>query len=97
MPPHRYLQKAPCCPPRWDPLLTPADGTASQSGGVKEMGRQMRSMRSQMEENEELSSLMASLRGSNLSDADFADASVQVGRRPAGQAACRAGGLPGGV
>ena len=39
----------------------------------------MRDMRSQMEEDEQLRVLMNSLRGSNLSDADFADAGVQVG------------------
>lgn len=46
------------------------------------MSRQMKDARSkmeeQMEDNEQLRVLMASLRGSNLSDADFADAAVQV-------------------
>lgn len=45
---------------------------------MREMSKQMRDVRSQMEENEELSALMASLRGSNLSDADFADSNVQM-------------------
>lgn len=45
---------------------------------VREMSRQMRDVRSQMEDNEELKVLMASLRGANLSDADFADSSVQM-------------------
>lgn len=38
----------------------------------------MRDVRSQMEEDENLKVLMASLRGQNLSDADFADSSVQM-------------------
>jgi aarF domain-containing kinase len=45
---------------------------------VREMSRQMKDVRSQMEENEQLRVLMSSLRGSNLSDADFADDSVQM-------------------
>lgn len=42
------------------------------------MSSQMRSMRSRMEEDEQLRVLMSSLRGQNLSDADFADSSVQM-------------------
>lgn len=38
----------------------------------------MKDVRSQMEEDENLKVLMASLRGQNLSDADFADDSVQM-------------------
>lgn len=38
----------------------------------------MRDVRSQMEEDENLKVLMASLRGQNLSDADFADSSVEM-------------------
>jgi aarF domain-containing kinase len=45
---------------------------------MREMSRQMRDVRSQMEEDEQLSSLMASLRGRNLSDADFAADDVQM-------------------
>jgi len=45
---------------------------------VKEMSRQMKDIRRDMEQNEELSVLMASLRGSNLSDADFADSNVKM-------------------
>ena len=45
---------------------------------VREMSQQMRDVRSQMEEDENLKVLMASLRGQNLSDADFADSSVQM-------------------
>ncbi|KAI8101319.1 hypothetical protein M9435_001427 [Picochlorum sp. BPE23] len=45
---------------------------------VKEMSQQMRDVRSQMEEDENLKVLMASLRGQNLSDADFADESVEM-------------------
>jgi aarF domain-containing kinase len=51
---------------------------ALQSPSIREMSAQMKDMRSQMEENEQLSALMASLRGKNLSDADFADDSVQM-------------------
>lgn len=42
------------------------------------MSRQVRDMRSQMEEDERLKVLMASLRGQNLSDADFADSTVDM-------------------
>ena len=49
-----------------------------QATSVKEMSKQMRDMRSQMEEDEDLKVLMASLRGQNLSDADFADENVQM-------------------
>jgi len=45
---------------------------------MREMSQQMKQMRSQMEEDEQLSALMSSLRGKNLSDADFADESVQM-------------------
>ena len=45
---------------------------------VREMSQQMKDMRSQMEEDENLKVLMASLRGQNLSDADFADENVQM-------------------
>ena len=45
---------------------------------VREMSQQMRDMRSQMEEDEDLKVLMASLRGQNLSDADFAAEGVEM-------------------
>lgn len=45
---------------------------------VREMSQQMKDVRSQMEEDENLKVLMASLRGQNLSDADFADENVQM-------------------
>jgi len=45
---------------------------------MREMSRQVRDVRSQLEEDENLKVLMASLRGANLSDADFADSSVQM-------------------
>ncbi|PSC74356.1 putative aarF domain-containing kinase chloroplastic [Micractinium conductrix] len=51
---------------------------AASPGSVRNMSNQMRDMRSQMEEDEQLRVLMNSLRGSNLSDADFADAGVQM-------------------
>ena len=43
---------------------------------VKDMSRQMRDMRSQMESDDQLKSLMAGLRGSNIDESDFADAGV---------------------
>ncbi|KAL4452695.1 hypothetical protein ABPG75_008357 [Micractinium tetrahymenae] len=51
---------------------------AAATGSVREMSSQMRDMRSRMEEDEQLRVLMSSLRGQNLSDADFADAGVQM-------------------
>ena len=58
-----------------------------QSGSFRQMSSQMKGVRSsleeQMGENEQLRVFMSSLRGSNLSDADFADSNVQVGCRPA--------------
>ena len=45
---------------------------------MSEMSRQVRDVRSQLEEDETLKVLMASLRGQNLSDADFADANVEM-------------------
>ena len=55
-----------------------------QSGSFRQMSTQMKGVRSsleeQMGENEQLRVFMSSLRGSNLSDADFADSSVQVMR-----------------
>lgn len=49
-----------------------------QTTSVREMSRQMRDMRAQLNEDEDLKVLMASLRGQNLSDADFADAAVEM-------------------
>lgn len=50
----------------------------SSMQSVREMSQQMRDVRSQMEEDENLKVLMASLRGQNLSDADFADSNVKM-------------------
>jgi aarF domain-containing kinase len=50
----------------------------ARATSVREMSQQMKDMRSQMEEDENLKVLMASLRGQNLSDADFADENVQM-------------------
>lgn len=52
--------------------------TFAMQTSVREMSKQVKDMRSQMEEDENLKILMSSLRGQNLSDADFADASVQM-------------------
>jgi aarF domain-containing kinase len=43
---------------------------------MADMSAQMASVRAQMEENEQLSVLMAGLRGSNMNDEDFADQNV---------------------
>lgn len=45
---------------------------------VADMSAQMKSVRSQMEQDEQLNILMAGFRGSNLSDADFATADVSM-------------------
>ena len=42
------------------------------------MSQQMKDVRSQMEEDENLKVLMSSLRGQNLSDADFAAEGVEM-------------------
>lgn len=52
--------------------------TSVKTTSVREMSRQMRDMRAQLNEDEDLKVLMASLRGQNLSDADFADAAVEM-------------------
>lgn len=43
---------------------------------VADMSKQMRDMRKEMENNTQLKSLMAGLRGQNIDDSDFADANV---------------------
>ena len=43
---------------------------------VSDMSKQMKDVRKQMEDNEQLKSLMAGLRGQNIDDSDFADDSV---------------------
>lgn len=43
---------------------------------VADMSKQMQDVRKQMEENDQLKSLMAGLRGQNIDDSDFADADV---------------------
>ena len=50
----------------------------SLQSSMREMSQQMREVRSQMEEDENLKVLMASLRGQNLSDADFAAEGVEM-------------------
>lgn len=43
---------------------------------IGDMSKQMKDMRKQMEEDAQLGSLMAGLRGQNIDDSDFADANV---------------------
>ena len=43
---------------------------------VSDMSKQMKDVRKEMENNAELKSLMAGLRGQNIDDSDFADANV---------------------
>ena len=49
-----------------------------QTSKVRQMSQQMKDVRSQMEEDENLKVLMSSLRGQNLSDADFAAEGVEM-------------------
>lgn len=72
---------AACCRPH--PAASHSPATSTQPNPplhlqVKQMSSQMRDMRSRMEEDENLKVLMSSLRGANLSDADFADSGVQL-------------------
>ena len=46
--------------------------------GVREASKQVTALRNQMEEDEQLRSLMAGLRGANLDSSDFASASVSM-------------------
>ncbi|KAL5702511.1 hypothetical protein ACHQM5_027723 [Ranunculus cassubicifolius] len=48
------------------------------SGRMGDMSQEIKRVRAQMEENEELSILMRGLRGSNLNDAQFADNTIQL-------------------
>lgn len=64
---------APSVPRRRAATVAPA---AAQSVRVADMSAQMAAMRAQMEENEQLSVLMAGLRGSNMNDEDFAEQDV---------------------
>ena len=47
-----------------------------QATRMRTMGKQLQTFRGQLEEDKQLASLMAGLRGSNLDDSDFADSSV---------------------
>eukprot|EP00877_Chromochloris_zofingiensis_P007733 jgi/Chrzof1/3212/Cz12g16050.t1_COQ8 len=57
---------------------TVANAAATTRVSVADMSAQMKSVRSQMEQDEQLNILMAGFRGSNLSDADFATADVSM-------------------
>ena len=46
--------------------------------GVREASRQMQSLRSSLEEDKQLASLMAGLRGSNIDSSDFASETVTM-------------------
>mmetsp|Transcript_2461 Transcript_2461/g.9605 ORF Transcript_2461/g.9605 Transcript_2461/m.9605 type:complete len:850 (-) Transcript_2461:77-2626(-) len=48
------------------------------TSGIADMSSQMKQMRAQMEEDEDLNTLMAGLRGSNIDDSDFAADGVQM-------------------
>lgn len=52
--------------------------TSNASSSVSEMAQQMKEARKRMEEDEDLSVLMAGLRGSNIDDSDFAADGVQM-------------------
>jgi aarF domain-containing kinase len=65
-------------PSLFNSVYNPPTMTLSSMQSVSEMSQQMRDVRSQMEEDENLKVLMASLRGQNLSDADFADSNVKM-------------------
>jgi aarF domain-containing kinase len=52
--------------------------SSPQTTSVRQMSQQMKDVRSQMEEDENLKVLMSSLRGQNLSDADFAAEGVEM-------------------
>jgi aarF domain-containing kinase len=47
-------------------------GTTKTTGGISDMTSQVKQMRAQMEEDEDLNTLMAGLRGTNIDDSDFA-------------------------
>ncbi|XP_058095034.1 uncharacterized protein LOC131240665 [Magnolia sinica] len=61
-------------PPRSLPLK-PVNGTSTRFGNVSE---EIKKVRAQMEEDEQLSILMRGLRGQNLSDSQFADNNIQL-------------------
>ncbi|GBF99091.1 hypothetical protein Rsub_11900 [Raphidocelis subcapitata] len=55
-----------------------ASAAGTRSGSVSGMSAQMREVRSRMEKDEQLGALMAGFRGSNLSDADFAESDTAM-------------------
>uniref|UniRef100_A0A7N1A4F9 Protein kinase domain-containing protein n=1 Tax=Kalanchoe fedtschenkoi TaxID=63787 RepID=A0A7N1A4F9_KALFE len=57
------------------PPSKPLNGTSTRIGDVSQ---EIRRVRAQMEENEDLAILMRGLRGQNLSDSQFADDSVEI-------------------
>eukprot|EP00232_Nephroselmis_pyriformis_P025088 CAMPEP_0182856256 /NCGR_PEP_ID=MMETSP0034_2-20130328/2323_1 /TAXON_ID=156128 /ORGANISM="Nephroselmis pyriformis, Strain CCMP717" /LENGTH=708 /DNA_ID=CAMNT_0024987311 /DNA_START=113 /DNA_END=2235 /DNA_ORIENTATION=- len=71
-------------PPSTSRATKPALTTArvsepeTRKGSVKEMSSQMKDMRAQMEENEDLSVLMRGLRGTNIDESDFAASDVKM-------------------
>ena len=57
---------------------TKESSSSSSSTRVSDMSQQMRDVRKQMEEDKDLNTLMAGLRGSNIDDSDFAADGVQM-------------------
>ena len=55
-----------------------SSSSSSSSTRVSDMSQQMRDVRKQMEEDKDLNTLMAGLRGSNIDDSDFAADGVQM-------------------
>ncbi|KAL4295391.1 hypothetical protein GQ457_12G001770 [Hibiscus cannabinus] len=57
---------------------TPPNNTKSMNGRIGEVSQEIKRVRAQMEENEELAILMRGLRGQNLRDSQFADNNIQL-------------------
>ncbi|XP_057540865.1 uncharacterized protein LOC130818712 isoform X3 [Amaranthus tricolor] len=85
---HKFVIRATATatPPgsRNDPLVSDSSNRSSVPGSlgkmkrVGEMSQEIKRVRAQMEENEELAILMRGLRGQNLTDSQFAAADVQL-------------------
>ena len=57
---------------------TETRASAGSGGSLANMSAQMRDVRKQMEEDEDLNTLMAGLRGTNIDDSDFAASGVEM-------------------
>ncbi|KAJ8616804.1 hypothetical protein MRB53_036176 [Persea americana] len=62
-------------PKRVNGVSKPVNGVSTRIGGVS---NEIRKVRAQMEEDEQLATLMRGLRGQNLSDSQFADDNIQL-------------------